>query len=357
MKNSTTKNNPKSSLLAKVGFFLLVGLLPTALQSQNYRNINAYMDDFGKNEMFIKKAMMDYTITIVESQLDSRAKATAAKIIEKINNINNVLRKSDKGFEGNTMLRDSFIKMNELTIQSLSNGSLILNDYDYQSSLSLPEIGENLNQKERELLGYYQGLKNYDNDKKYFGSCFKLHFKKPVGKNILEYNAHQNILFYKLNVMDEKLTKVVTAVDRKGFNDCMNMISFMHQDIMAKTAEYKNYFKDNSLNQANIEYANLIDKQRNQLSVLFNDYATAYETLQELKKSATAESPETPESIAVYNETVKDYNTRKNLFYAVFNDIQKTKDVMYDKWLAVNATFLKNNGEFDNLHDKYAISD
>lgn len=356
MKNSTIKNSLQSRL-AKVSFLLFVGLLPAGLHSQNYRTVNAYIEDFGKNEMFIKKALMDYTITIVESQLDSRSKATASRIVDKITNINNLLKRTDKGFEGNTMLRDSFIKINELTILSLNNGSLILNDYEYQSNLSLPEIGENLNKKEAAMMAYYKGLQNYELTKKAFGANFKLRFKKPVGKNILEYNATQNILFYKINVMDEKLTKVITAVDKKGFDDCMNMIALMHQDIMEKTAANKNYFKDNSLNEANIQYANLINSQGTQLSGLFNDYATAYENLQQLKKSTNAEAPDTAESVAVYNETVRDYNNKKNLFYVVFNDIQKTKDASYDKWLAVNANFLKNNGEFENLHDRYAVND
>ncbi len=354
MKNYTFKNSSINGFLAKVSFIVFVGLFPSVLQSQNYRTVEAYMVDFGKNEMFIKKAMMDYTVTIVESQLDTRSKSTASKIIDKINNINSVLKKTDKGFQGNTLLRKSFIKMNQLTIQSLTNGSLILNDYEYQSNLSLPEIGENLNRKEIELLGYYQGLKNYDTDKRNFGSCYKLRFKRSTGKNILEYNAHQNILFYKLNVIDEKLTKVVAAMDKKGFADCMNMIAFMHQDITNKTSDYKNYFKDNSLNDANIQYANLINDQRSQLSGLFNEYIAAYETLNALKKST---APQSSNSIAVYNESARNYNAKKNLFYTAFSDIQKTKDLMYDKWLVVNATFLKNNGEFDNLHDKYAINE
>lgn len=357
MKNTTTQNSTKSTFASKVCFFLFVGLFPALSFSQNYRTIDAYMEDFGKNEMYIRKALMDYTVTIVESQLDSRSKTTASRIIDKLTSINSVLKRTDKGFEGNTLLRDSFIKMNDMTIKSLSNGSLILNDYDYQSNLSLPEIGENLNRKEAEMMAYYQGLQQYANDKKQFGLQFRKHFKKPVGKNILEYNAFQNILFYKLNVMDEKLTKVIAAMDRKGFNDCMSMIALMHQDIMAKTAAQKNYFKDNSLNNANIEYANLINNQSSQLSALFNDYAMAHENLQALKKSEAAESAETAESINVYNETVRDYNNKKNLFYAVFNDVQKTKDAMYDRWLVVNATFLKNNGEFENLHDKFAYND
>lgn len=354
MKNTTTQNGPTSNILSTVCFILFVGFLPSVSQSQNYRTVEAYLEDFGKNEMFIKKALMDYTVTIVESQRDSRSKVTASRIIEKIQNINTLLKNTDKGFQGNTALRDSFIKMNEKTVQSLSNGSLILNDYDFQSNLSLTEIGENLNRKEQEMMGYYTELQNYENDKRHFGSCFRLRLKAPVGKNILEYNAQQNIMFYKLNVMDEKLTKVITAMDKKGFDDCMNMIALMNQQIMLKTAMYNNYFRDNSLNEANVEYATFINNQRTQLTNLFEDYVAQYEALQALKNS---KSVETNESVALYNETVRNYNAKKNLFYAVFNDLQNTKKSMYDNWYIVNANFLKNNGDFDALHGKFAFND
>jgi hypothetical protein len=354
MKNTTTQNGPTSNILFKVCLFLFVGFLPAISQSQNYRTIDAYLEDFGKNEMFIKKALMDYTITIVESQLDSRSKVTATRIIEKIENINNLLRKNDKGFEGNTMLRDSFIKLNEKTVQCLSNGSLILNDYDYQSSLPLHEIGENLNRKENEMMEYYDELQNYENDKKHFGACYRLRFKNPVGKNILEYNAQQNIMFYKLNVMDEKLTKIIKAMDKKGFTECMDMIAVIHQEIMLKTAQYNNYFRDNSLNEANMKYSKFISNQQAQLSNLFIDYVTEYEALQALKNS---KAPETAESVAAYNETVRNYNAKKNRFYAVFNNIQDTKKSMYDNWYLVNADFLKRNGEFDKIHTKFAFND
>lgn len=354
MKNSTLKNRSTSNILSKVCFFLFVGFLPAISQAQNYRTIEAYLEDFGKNEMFIKKALMDYTITIMESQNDSRSKATANRIIDKIEVINNSLRKNDKGFEGNTTLRDAFIRMNEKTMLSLKNGSLILNDYDYQSNLPLAEIGENLNRKENEMMDYYDELQNYENDKKYFGSQFRFRFKGAVGKNIMEYNAQQNILFYKLNVMDEKLTKVIKNMDRKGFNDCMNMIAAMHQEIMLKTAQYDNYFKDNSLNEANRQYAIYINGQREQLADLFNQYAAEYETLQALKKASI---PETAESVAHYNEVVRNCNAKKNMFYGVFDKIQNTKKGMYDNWYLVNANFLKHNGQFDNIHTKFAYDD
>lgn len=153
--------------------------------------------------------------------------------------------------------------------------------------------------------------------------------------------------------MDEKLTSVVAAKDKKGFSDCMDMITLLHQEIINKTSEYKNEFKDNSLNDANIEYANFIAGQNEKLGSLFNEYVNQYNTLQELKKS----QPETPEAIATYNNAVREYNNKKNSFYTVYNTLQLNKDKMYNEWLVTNSTFLKNNGQFDSIYDKYAFND
>lgn len=243
--------------------------------------------------------------------------------------------------------------MNQKTIDCLRNGSLILNDYDYQSTLSIPEIGENLNRKESQLIAYYEEVKNYENTKKMFASCYKMHFKPGKGKNILKYNAYQNILFYKMNVIDEKLTSVVTAKDKKGFSDCMDMIALMHQEILTKTGEYKFEFKDTSLNDANVEYANFIAGQKQKLSSLFEDYVDEYNNLQALKNSHL----ETKEAIAAYNIAVNSYNAKKNSFYAIFNSLQSSKDKMYNDWLAVNSAFLKNNGKFDSIYERYAFND
>ena len=53
MKNYTLKNSQKSNLKILV-LFLTISLFPTNLFSQNYRTIQAYMDDFAKNELFVK---------------------------------------------------------------------------------------------------------------------------------------------------------------------------------------------------------------------------------------------------------------------------------------------------------------
>jgi len=353
MRNSTTKNSSKSNLKMMVGFLLFLGIVP-ALYSQNYRNIEAYMDDFAKNELFVKKSLIDYSVSIVESQLHSRTKVTADRIIEKLENINTILKTTNKGFDGNTLLRDSFIRLNQKTIDCLKNGSLVLNDFDYQSTLSLTEIRKNISIKESNLIDYYKELKKYEQDKRDFASCFKMHFKNNKTKNILEYNAYQNILFYKMNVMDEKLTYVINTKDKKGFSDCLNLINLMHKEVMEKTSIYRSEYKDTSLNDANIAYANFIVGQREKLTDLFNAYVNEYDAMQALKNSKNAKTSQT---ISAYNNTVRSYNNKKNLFYAVFNDIQKTKDKMYESWFAINSAFLKNNGKFDSIYVKYAYPD
>lgn len=353
MKNFTFLNSPKSNMIKSVCFFLFVSLLPSIMFSQNYRTIQAYMDDFGKNEVYVKKSLMDYSVSIVESQLYRRTQYTAERIITKLENVNEILRKNNKGFEGNTLLRDSFIRINEKTIDCLKNGSLILSDYEYQSSLSLAEIGENFSRKETQLAEYYQELKNYEQDKRTFALVYKLPLKSNKKRNILEYNAYQNMLFYKMNVMDEKLTLVINAKDKKGFSDCLNMIDLMHQEAMTSAEEFKGEYSDTSLIDANIAYANFIAGQKDKLSDLFNNYVDEYNKLQLLKN----QSQETNDAVVAYNSVVKVYNVKKNTFYSIYKDIQTTKGKLYDDWLTTNSTFLKRNGQFESIYDNYAVND
>jgi len=352
MKNAISQKGLKNNFLSLISL-VFFGFFTSFLEAQDYRFINAYMDDFGKNEMFVKKSLMDYSISIVETQLASRSRSTAGKIIEKLESINVNLRINNKGFENNTMLRDSFIKMNQKTIESLLNGSLILNDYEYQSTLTLEEIGINLSQKENDLANYFEAMKSYENSKKTFGTQYNINFKTPTGKNVIEYNAKQNMLFYKINVIDQKLTSVITARDKKGFADCLNRIGIMHQTTLVKTLQYNNHFTDNSLNVANIKYSNFIFDQKAKFANLFNEYVDEYNLLQTLKNSNT---PQTNESNANYNKVVRSYNAKKNMFYEVYNSIQTAKKALYDSWFVTNSKFLKNNGEFENIHEKYVVN-
>ena len=354
MKNSTILNNSKNNQLSLSLLILLVSMLPNFLQAQDYRYINAYMDDFGKNEMFVKKSLMDYSVSIIESQTYTRSKATSGKIVDKLVNMNLIMKNTNKGFEKNTLLRDSFIKMNEKTIECLKNGSLILDDYDYQSTLSFVEINANMSQKDKDMVSYYQALKNYDTSKRAFGTQYNVSFKGNVGKNILEYNANQNILFYKINVIDQKLSALVKAKDKAGFAECFNNIDALHKKAITKTNLYRDNYKDNSMNDANVKYSNFICRQKVKLTTLFNDFVDEYTMLLVLKNST---KPQTPDVVAAYNQQVKTYNAKKNLFYAVSDAMQVTKKMLYNSWFVTNSKFLQNNSEFENIHDKYTIAD
>ncbi|MBC7606875.1 MAG: hypothetical protein H7199_07965 [Burkholderiales bacterium] len=354
MKNSTILNNTKNNQLSYIFLILLVSMLPNFLQAQDYRYINAYMDDFGKNEMFVKKSLMDYSVTIVDSQIDTRSKATSGKIVDKLVNMNLIMKNTNKGFENNTLLRDSFIKMNEKTIECLKNGSLILDDYDYQSMLSFSEINANMSRKEKDMASYYQEIKNYDANKKAFGMQYNVSFKANAGKNVLEYNGFQNILFYKINVIDQKLTTLIAAKDKAGFAECFKNIDALHLEAISRTNQYKDNFKDNSMNDANMKYSNFIYGQKEKLFTLFNDFVDEYAILLALKNST---KPQTPAFIAAYNQQARIYNSKKNLFYAVLNPIQVTKKAMYNSWFVTNSKFLQNNSEFENIHDKYSTTD
>ena len=353
MKNFASKISLVNYKLAFICLILFTSFTPNYLHSQEYRFINAYMDDFEKNEMYVKKSIMDYSVTIVEGQMNSRSKTAAHKIVEKLEIMNGILKTTDKGFEKNTLLRDSFIKMNEKTIECLTNGSLILNDYDYQSTLSLAEINENMNRKERELISYYQELKNYEKSKKTFGTAYNINFKNNIGNNILEYNAYQNFIFYKINVIDQKLMTLINSKDKKGFLECFNTIAILHKEAITKTNQSRCEFKDNSMNDANVKYSNFINDQKEKLTLLFNAFADDYIALQLLKNS---NKPDTKESVAAYNLVVRTYNTKKNLFYASFDTIQIGKKALYNSWFVTNCTFLKNNGEFKDIHQSYVLN-
>lgn len=353
MKNLAQKTSLRNNQLLMFCFIFFTFLIPNISQSQKYRFIDAYMNDFEKNEMYIKKSLMDYSITIVEGQLNSRSNAAAQKIISKLEIMNGILRTNDKGFEKNTLLRDSFIKMNTKTIECLTNGSLILNDYDYQGTLSLYEINENMNRKERELISYYQELKNYEKSKKNFGALYNVEFKNSLGKNILEYNAYQNFIFYKINVIDQKLMTLINSKDKKGFLECFNTIALFNQEAITKINQSRCDFKDNSMNDANFIYSNFINDQKGKLTSLFNDFADEFKVLQLLKNTT---APETVATIEAYNKVVRTYNTKKNLFYTAFNSIQLSKKGLYNSWFVTNCTFLKNNGEFKDIHQSYVLN-
>lgn len=297
---------------------------------------------------------MDYSNSIIENQLESRSLATSIRITEKLKSINANIKQNDKGFENNTLLRDSFIKLNEKTIECLSNGTLIMNDYISQSQNSVVEISKNLKERELALISYFEEIKRFEKSKKEFGKMNNINIKNFSGNNILEYNAYQNILFYKINVIDEKLNASIINVNKDDFAATINALDNIYQEVLLKTSQYKSIINDTSLNSENIAYSNFIYSQKKKIIPLFNDFVNEYTALQKLKKIPPID---TKESIERYNLAVKSYNLKKNNLFNMLDVIQKNKKTMYNNWFAVNRTFLKNNIKIADIYESYTFND
>lgn len=340
--------------LTRFVIFILISV-PTTLFSQEatssgYRNINSYLADFAKNELFVKKSLIEYSSSIIENQAITRSEVSSIRIIDKLKKINTILRRFDKGFEKNTTLRDSFIKMNEKTIECMTNGTLILNDYELQSSKNISDIVLNLTQREANLVSYFNELRRYEKSKKDFGLLFNINIKNFSGNNLFEYNAYQNILFYKINVIDQKMIVAITCINKDEFIRSIVALENIYQEILVKTTDYKNDYKDVSLNQGNIAYAKFIYNQKEVIVPLFNDFINEYEALQLLKDVKT---DETATSIALYNKAVKSYNFSKNKLFNFLKVAQENRNKMYDSWFNINRAFLKNNVKLDDIYENY----
>lgn len=334
---------------------LFVFTLPINIYSQEniptgYRNINSYLKDFAKNELFVKKSLIEYSSSIIENQAITRSGVSSVRIVEKLKKINIILRRFDKGFQKNTTLRDSFIKMNEKTIECMTNGTLILNDYELQSSKKLSDIALNLKQREVNLISYFDELERYEQSKRDFGLLFNINIRNYSGYNLFEYNANQNILFYKTNVIDQKMLVAITCINKEDFNDCIAALENVYDEVVTKTSDYKNEYKDVSLNEENRVYSKFIYDQKEVITPLFNDFIKDYESLQLLKELKT---PETTPSIALYNKTVRSYNLSKNKLFELLKKLQENKTVMYNNWFIVNRAFLKNNVKLDDIYESY----
>ena len=356
MKNIVWKKN---ITFLKVKQKLIVAFLilyPAMLLSQQYRVAKAYVEDFGKNEMYVKKALIDYSITIVESFLDSRSEVTSSRIIEKLENINSNINHHDKGFKGNTKLRDSFLRMNNKTIDCMNNGTLILNDYNAQSLLSLEDIVLNLYKREAAIVAYFEEIKTFEKTKKEFGIEHNIDIRTYNDINVFEYSAYQNILFYKMNVLDQKLMEQINSKDKEGFALCVSEMENIKFQVQNKTNELKFQFKDETLNNANIDYMTFLSNQNERIVNHFNEFVDSYHALQTLKIQSVG-IQETNETILEYNKTVRLYNYKKNLFYMILEEIQKDKKRLYNEWFVTNAKFLKNNIVFENIHDSFVTND
>ena len=358
MKKNNFDKNHKLITMSKLFLFWFVFLFLLFCETsiaQEYRNAKAYINDFGKNELFMKESLMEYSTAIIDASPDSRVQNTLERIYTKLEDINVNLLKNDIGVSGDMDLRDSFIKLNNKTITQLKNKSLKLNDYSVQSGLDYSEIYKNFSYKESEITKYYSEIIAYETAKRDFGLKYKILIRSFNKRNVFEYDAYQNLIFYKLNVLDDKLIQLFKYRNTNDIQECINFITNVANESLIKTDIYKDDFADKSLNDINIEFINFMLVQNETLLPLYQQYVSVYEDFQKIKTKFL----ETNELIKVedYNNEVKRYNDVKNKFFDSLYEIQFKKKELLKRWYVTNSDFLKRNIEFEDLYEKFTNLD
>lgn len=327
--------NTKQLLL----YLLIVfySLQTVKVNGQNYRNAQAYMDDFEKNESYVKEYLIEYSSSIIYEFKDTRTQATLERIYEKLEAINHNLNKNDIGFNNDISLRDSFLKMNTSTINLLKNNSLRLTDYDTLKTKSFPEIFECFEKRKRDIINYYSLILDYNNCKRNFSKKHNLkntrYFNK---KNLFEYDAHQSLFFYKMNVLDAKLCDLIQSTDTKNATQCAFYLIQVCDEILLETEIYKKIHIDQSLNNANIELIHFFKSQNENLLPKYINYMAVFIEFTIMKANTN-----TP--VEQYNEKVRALNRSKNLFYDNFNKTQMEKKKLIENWYKIKTDFLKKN--------------
>lgn len=340
--------------LVKISVFTWL-LSATFLQAQNYRNAKAYVTDFGKNELFVKESLMEYSKSIIDFTPNSRVNSTLERIYLKLESLNENLLRNDIGIDGDTGLRDAFIQLNQKTVALLKNKSLKLNDYTFQSGLPYAEIFKNYAYKEQEIAHYYAQILSYEQSKKEFGLKYNITIRHYNKRNVFEYNAYQNLVFYKINILDDKLIQLLKNRNIEQVSECIHYMNTISQELKAKTIAYKNDYEDQSLIEANLEFLQFISKQNEIIFPLYQEYVAVYDTFQNTKKNFLEQNDNS--NVEVYNAEVVRFNRIKNTFFDTLYDLQVKKSDLVNRWYVTNSLFLKNNIEFEDLYDKFTTTD
>ena len=257
------------------------------LHSQEYRNAEAYIKDFEKNETYVKNALIEYSSSIIYDQLDARIEITLNRIYHKLEAINTNLTINDKGFKGDLSLNNAFIKMNNSTISHLKNKSLPI-DYNKQKSLDFPDIFKCFKIRQQEINNYYLLIVEYNNSKRNFCMRNKIakirYFSK---KKIFEHEAHQSFIFFKLNLLDAKLCDLLLTTDIENVRKCFTFLNQICDESIVETEKYKNVLIDQSLNNENIALIQFLIQQNKSLIPLYNNYIQVLNELNFLLKYLT----------------------------------------------------------------------
>lgn len=323
--------------------------------AQNYRNARAYINDFGKNELFVKESLMEYSTAIIDASPDNRIQSTLERLYTKLENINVNLLRNDIGFAGDTELRNAFMNLNSKTITLLKNKSLKLNDYNIQSALDYADIFRNFAYKELEITNYYGEILKYENQKREFGLKYNIVIRSFNKKNVFEYDAYQNLIFYKLNVLDDKLISFLKEKDTDAVQKCMDYLVEIGHESLLKTELYRDDFVDTSLNDANIEMINFMMDQKEIVLPLYELYVKTSNEFQEIKTRFNSNKSNI--TVEEYNAQVRRYNSVKNNFFDALYENQVKKRSLVNHWYMINSDFLRRNIEFENLYEKFSNVD
>ena len=319
--------------------------------SQHYRNAAAYINDFGRNETFINASMVEYSKTIAHLSPENKVNTSSIEIVDKLLKLNGILKKNDRGFNHDVHLRDAIMELNTAVSVFLSTDAGDFNNYKEQSQLDFHIITENFRQKELVIEKLYGKLKNYENAKKEFGEKYNIPIKYFMGMNIYEYNTYQNLIFYKINVLDEKLMTAIKNKDIPVIEACDSLIVSTCNESLKKTAVYKGQYQDETLNNANILFSNFFLLQDKLLMPITVKFFRFHDQFQKMKSFFQKDTKSI--TMQEYNNQVRKYNDLKNRFYETFNEIGVKKNLLLNNWVDTNKSFLKNNCSFVISNYKY----
>lgn len=319
--------------------------------SQNYRNAVAYVNDFGRNETFINASMMEYSKTIALISPENRVIKSSNELVDKLMKLNSILEIHDKGFNNDVSLRDAMMELNSTVAVFMNSEASDFNDYKEQSQLSFEQIKENFKLKELEIEKLYNKFKNYEKIKKEFGERYNIPIKYYTGMNIYEYNTYENLIYYKINTLDEKLMTAIKNRDLPVVETSSSLIVETCNESLKKTAIYKDQYHDETLNNANILLSDFFLLQDKLLIPITVKFFQISEQFQNLKCFLQQDS--TSITVEEYNNQVREYNNLKNKFYDTLYEVNLKKNELLNNWVITNSNFLKNNCSFDVLNYKY----